>query len=68
MNGQEFSEHERDILKLLSEKGALEIDKISSYLNMEVGEVIFCVNNLSMMDYIFEVGINTYELNKVLII
>ena len=68
LNWEEFSEHERDILKLLSEKGALEIDKISSYLNMEVGEVIFCVNNLSMMDYIFEVGINTYELNKVLII
>ena len=65
---QQFSEQERAILKLLSEKGALEIDKISLYLNIEIGDVIFCVNNLSMMDYIFEVGINTYQLNRVLII
>ena len=65
---QQFSEHECAILKLLSEKGALEIDKISLYLNIEIGDVIFCVNNLSMMDYIFEVGINTYQLNRVLII
>lgn len=65
---QQFSEHEWAILKLLSEKGALEIDKISLYLNIEIGDVIFCVNNLSMMDYIFEVGINTYQLNRVLII
>ena len=55
-------------MKLLSEKGALEIDKISLYLNIEIGDVIFYVNNLSMMDYIFEVGINTYQLNRVLII
>jgi len=52
----------------LSEKGTLDIDKISLYLNIEIGDVIFCVNNLTMMDYILEVGINTYELNRILII
>lgn len=65
---QQFSEHEQAILKLLSEKGTLDIDKISLYLNIEIGDVIFCVNNLTMMDYILEVGINTYELNRILII
>ena len=65
---QQFSEHEQAILKLLSEKGALDIDKISLYLNIEIGDVIFYVNKLTMMDYILEVGINTYELSRILII
>ena len=68
LRGDEFSDYEKDILKLLLEKGPLEIDKISLYLKLEIGEVIFYVNNLTMQDYIFEVGINTYQANKVLIL
>ncbi|WP_101772766.1 DNA-processing protein DprA [Peptostreptococcus faecalis] len=51
------------ILKILSSKGALNIDQISLISGFEIKDVIYYIGKLNMMDLILDLGSNTYAPN-----